>query len=112
MRAERVILHGATPVVVHHLGALLLRADAIHPVILVGEATARPTKHWHLQGFQGIEHIRAIPLLVGDLRLFSHPKASIDAGAEMLGELSVNLLRNNFSRLIAMQCDGLRFYRQ
>lgn len=30
----------------------------------------------------------------------------------MLGELSVNLLWNNFSRLIAMQCDGLRFYRQ
>ena len=40
---ERVILDGATPVVVLHLRALLARTDTVHPVIFVSEASSRPS---------------------------------------------------------------------
>ena len=48
--AEAVVLDGASPVGVDHYGTVLLGADAVCPVILVGKAASRPAHHRHLEG--------------------------------------------------------------
>ena len=103
MGTERVVLDGATPVVVLHLGAVLLGADAIHPVILIGETSARPSQHGDLQLLECVEHVSAITLGVGNGGVLTHPKATIDAGTQVLGELSVNLLVDFLCALVCVQ---------
>ena len=49
VRAEVVVLRHAAPVRVDHRRALLARADAVPPVVLVGEAAARPAQDRDLQ---------------------------------------------------------------
>ena len=75
---EGVVLDGASPVVVLHLGTLLLRTDTVHPVILVGEAATWPTENRNLEGLEGVEHILAITVDVGYLRVLAYPETTID----------------------------------
>ena len=67
MGTKRVVLDCATPVVVTQRGTLILRTDTVHPVIVVGEAAAWPTQHGNLQGLQGLEHVLAVTIDIGDL---------------------------------------------
>ena len=67
MCAERVVLYCPAPVIVLHLRALALRAYAVHPVILVGKASARPSQHRDLEVLERIEHISAVSVGVGYL---------------------------------------------
>ena len=67
MRTKTVVLDGASPVVVTQRGALILRTDTVHPVIVVGKATTRPTHHGNLQSLQGLKHVLTVTLDIGDL---------------------------------------------
>ena len=78
MCAEGVVLDGASPVVVLHLGALLLRTDSVHPVILVGEAATWPAENRNLKSLQGIKHILAITVDIRYLRVLAYPQSTID----------------------------------
>ena len=89
--AEAVVLHHPAPVGVHHPLAPLLRADAVLPVVLVRKASAGPAQHGNLQPFQRLHHIGAHAVLVGDMGVLPHEQPLIDASAQMLGEMSVNL---------------------
>ncbi len=103
MGAKRVILDGATPVVVAQRGTLVLRTDAVHPVIVVGKTAARPAQHGNLQRFQGFEHVLAVAVDVGNLRAFAHPEATVDAGAEVFGELTVDFAVDFCSCLVSVE---------
>ena len=91
VRAERIVLGHAAPVGVHLHRAPAARADAVAPVIFVGETAARPAHHRHLDRLQRRNHVAAITAVVRDLRIAAHPQAAIDAGAQMLGELPEHL---------------------
>ena len=93
--AEGVVLHGAAPVVVHEFLAVLLRADAVHPVVLVGKASAGPAEHGDLQGPEGIQDIGPVTVDVGNGGVLAHPDPFVDAFPEVLGELSVDFGRND-----------------
>ena len=103
--AKGIVFHGATPVVVDQTWTILLWANAVHPVIFVGKASSWPAHHGNFKGFQGLKHVLAITLNVGDVRIGSYPDAAIDAASEVFGKLSVNLFRNHILGLIGMDIE-------
>ena len=66
MCTETVVLHGATPVVVHHTRTILFGADTVHPMIFIGKTTSRPTQHGYLQVLQGLKHIVPVTARIGN----------------------------------------------
>ena len=90
MCAEGVVFDGASPVVVLHGGALILGADAVGPVVFVGEASAWPAEYGYVEGLERFEHVFAVAVDVGYGGVFTHPQASIDAAAQVFGELAVD----------------------
>ena len=105
MSTERVVFDGASPVVVLHLGAFVFRADAVHPVILVGKASSWPSQYRNLEGFQSLEHILAIAVDVWYLRVFAYPKSAVDARTKVFSKLSINLLMDFLCALVYMHCN-------
>ena len=105
VRAEAVVFDGAAPVVVHHLRAVLFRADAVHPVVFVGKAAARPAEDGDFQLLQGIEHVGAITVGIGNVGAFAYPEPAVDAGAQVFGKLAVDFFRDDLRALVGMQGD-------
>ena len=64
------------------------RADALAPVIFVGEAAARPADVRHLDRLQRGDDVVADAARIGDRRIGADPYAFVNAVAEMLGELA------------------------
>ena len=91
MGSEVVVLDHATPVGVDPPRALLPEADPVHPVVLVGEAAARPAEDRRLQLLQGFDDVDADAPDIGDRRVLAHPHAFVDAAPEVLGEVPVDL---------------------
>ena len=91
MGSELVAVRNATPVGVQGHRALGARPDAIAPVIFVGEAAAGPAHVRHVQRTQCREHVVAQAAGVRNDRVLPDPHAFIDAAAEMLGELAVDV---------------------
>ena len=64
------------------------RADAVAPVVFVGEAAARPADVRHLQRLERGDDVVADAARVRDAGVRADPDALVDAVAEMLGELA------------------------
>jgi hypothetical protein len=64
--AEVVVLLDVAPVCVDHAGSLVAGADAVLPVVLVGETTAGPAQVGDVQGTQGFDDVEADAALVGN----------------------------------------------
>src|SRR5512146_1421428 len=79
------------PVNVDPAGALVVRAYTILPMIIVGKATARPTNDGWFHPAQGLDDISAKTSHVGDGRILADPDAVINAAAEVLGEMTVDI---------------------
>src|SRR4051794_14941111 len=47
MRSERIRFDDTTPIGVERYGTLICRADAVAPVVFVGEAATGPADVWH-----------------------------------------------------------------
>ncbi|EGY02328.1 hypothetical protein AZA_63851 [Nitrospirillum viridazoti Y2] len=90
MGAEGVVLLHPAPVGVHDDGAAVLGADAVAPMVFIGEAAARPAHHRHMQVLQRLHHVLAIAADVGDGAVRTHPDAAIDLRAQMLRELAID----------------------
>ena len=88
VRAERVGLDDPAPVRVDH--RLPLGPDAFPPVILVGEASARPPHDGHFDRAERVDGVAADAVLVRDAGVGADPQALVDAAAEMLRELSID----------------------
>jgi hypothetical protein len=73
------------------LGRLLRGADAVAPVVGVGEAAAGPAQDGSLDGAHGVDEGLADAVVVGDLGVFADPDAVVDDAAEMLDEVGVEL---------------------
>ena len=91
MRAERIILRNAAPVGVHHLFALRFFANAVLPVVFVGEAAARPAQQRHFYVLESLYNVAAYAAHVWYRRVFADVDAIVDASAEVLGKVSVYL---------------------
>src|SRR5690606_3488203 len=87
VRAARVGLGHATPVGVDLDRALGRRADAFAPVVFVGEAAAGPADHRDREVLERADDVVAKAVGIGDLAALAYPQATVDAVAEVLGEL-------------------------
>nr|GEU28270.1 hypothetical protein [Tanacetum cinerariifolium] len=108
---ELVGAHGvrflhAAPVGVDLDRTLLARADAVAPVVFVGKAAARPAHQRHVHVLQRAQHVVAPSPRVRDLRLGTDPHAFVDAGAQVLGELAVDVLVDDGARLRGVDGDA------
>jgi hypothetical protein len=86
------LFSGTPPQLVLTFTGRLRAADAVAPVVFVGEAAARPAHQRHVQVLQRADHVVAPALGVRDLRFRTDPHAFVDAGAQVLGELAVDVL--------------------
>ena len=101
-------LFSTTPpqVVLIMVGPLVARADAVHPMVFVGETAARPAQHRHLDLLQRGDDVVADAARVGNGAVLAHPDAFIDAPAEVLGEMAVNVPADGVCALVGVndQC--------
>ena len=107
VRAEGVILHHAAPVGVDHTAASRPGADSVAPVVFVGEAAAGPAQDGNLQLFQRFDNVRAHAVDVGDRRILADVEPAVNAAAQMLGEVAVNVavdLRARMRRVDGDDC--------
>src|SRR6185436_12234399 len=91
VRAEMIVLHHAAPVRVDHRRPRLPRADAVAPMVLVGKTAAGPADLRRLDLFQRSDDVVADAAGVRNRRVFAHPDALVDAMAEMLREMAVDV---------------------
>ncbi len=92
MCAEGIVFHGSSPVAVDHARTILFRTDAVHPVIFIGEAAARPAKNRNVQLLQGIYNIRTHTVYVGNRGVLPYKNTLINAASQMLGKVTINFL--------------------
>src|SRR5215813_7052858 len=67
------------------------RADAVAPMIAIGEAPARPAQIRSADSLHVFNELFANPVNVRNLGITSHPDAVIDHTAEMLDEMPVKM---------------------
>ena len=90
------------PVGVDHRGALLVGADAVLPVVFVREATTRPAQQGDLDALEGGDDIVADAAGVGDRAILADPHAFVNAVAEVLRELAVDVAVDGVLPLVGM----------
>ena len=76
---------------VDHRRPLRLGANAVHPVIFISEAAAWPAQVGNLDGAQSLHHIVANAACVGNGGVLAHPHVAVDAPAQVLGEMPVDV---------------------
>jgi hypothetical protein len=76
-------------------------------VVVVGEAAAGPAHQRHLDRLQRRDHVVAIAAGVGDLAVLADPDAFVDAAAQVLGELAVDVAIDLGPRLVRMEHEAL-----
>ena len=79
--AERIVIHSLLVVV--DVGTLVLRANAVHPVIDISEASARPAHYGDLQGLESLEDIFTVTVNIGYGGILAHPQAAEYAAPEV-----------------------------
>ena len=95
MRAEMIVLHHAAPGRVDDGRTLLARTHAVHPMIFVGKAAARPAHHRDFYFLERRHHVVADAARVRNRAVRADPDAFINAMAQMFGKLSVNILADD-----------------
>src|SRR5512146_2068349 len=103
MRSEAVVLNVTAPVDVHALRPALPRADAVTPVVVVGEAATGPAQHRDTQFLEVIERLLAVAVDVGNAGLRPDPQASVHARSQMLGEVAVELRLDRADLVVGAQ---------
>src|SRR5581483_5462529 len=81
------------------------RTYAVAPVVAIGETAAGPANDGRFQTFQIIDQGFTNPAGVGDLRILSHPNAPINAAAEMLRKVPIDIRRDGSNGFIGKNID-------
>ena len=102
MGSETVVFYDASPVCVDHFWTFLIWSDAVLPVILIGKAAARPSEDRDPKIFQCPSNVIPEAVSIGYRRIFSDPYSAVNAPAQMLGEMSINVLVDDTGRNISV----------
>ena len=103
---EAVVLERAAPVVVGDISPSFLRAYAVHPVVVIGEASARPAHYRHFQGLERIEDILAVAFHIRHAGILAYPQTSVNAASEVFGELTIDFSGNGDTGTGIVDTDG------
>src|SRR5690242_9048482 len=85
VRSEGVWFNYAAPIGIECYGSL--RADAVAPVVFVGEAATRPTHVRHPQRFHCSDNIATDSAYVWNFGVRANPDAFVNTVAQVFGEL-------------------------
>src|SRR5262249_8443365 len=102
VRAKMVVFNNSAPMGIDHDGPLFRWPNAIFPVVLVGEASARPAQDRHLDGLKRGDDGVSDAARIRDRVLRAHPEPLIDAMAEMLRKLTVNIAADSGTRFVGV----------
>ena len=84
---------------------LVYGADAIAPVIAVGETAARETHDRRFDLPHLVDQFLANAIHVRDFRVLAYPDSVINHSAQILGEMAVDIRGNGAERLIEKDID-------
>src|ERR1700674_3547986 len=76
---------------------LRTRTNAVHPVVRVRKAAARPSNHRNLNFAEHFNQFQTNSETIWDLRVFSDPDAVVDHSADVLCKLPEKIGRNQAS---------------
>jgi len=91
MRAEVIVLGHLAPMRVDHRGPVFARADAVFPMVFVGETPARPAQDGDFAFLQRGHDVVANAASVRNRAVFLHPIALVNAAAQVFGEMTVDV---------------------
>lgn len=106
MGSEVVIFDDAAPVGIDEFGAELAGADAVFPVVFIGEAAAWPAEDGDIELAQGMDDILADTAGIGDGGVFPDPDAFIDTASEVFGEVAVDIGVDGGAGLVGLDGGG------
>lgn len=85
--------------------ARILGADAVLPVVAGRKIAAGPAQERNVQVARGFEHVFAEAVAIGERRAFV-VDATIDAAAEMLGEIAVDFAVDGANLAVEVEFDA------
>ena len=108
VRAKVVRFRRVAPPKIDAFGPLVARADAVAPMVVVGEATARPTEIWDFDFLECRDHVGAHAVNILQLRILAYPQAIVNAAAQVLGEVAIDVAADFVFAAIHMddECSG------
>ena len=102
VRPEVVVLGDASPVGVDDRRPRIPRSDPVLPMVLVGEASARPAEDGYFHLPQGFYDIGTVPVNIGNFRIRSNPDPVINASAKVFGKMAVDIAVDGVAGLAGM----------
>jgi hypothetical protein len=99
---------------VDHLGTILLRANTVLPMVLIGKASAGPAEVWNFDMPQGSNYV--IPYTPGigynrrRFRIVSHPIAPVYAPSQVFRKVAVNVTANFDNAVLGFNYDSVHKY--
>ena len=99
MSSETIIFGNIAPVRIDHSRAFIARANAVLPMIFISKTSAGPSKHRNLNLPQCLYDIISDSIGVWNFRILSDPNTTVNAIAEMLGKLPVDIFVDSRSRV-------------
>ena len=100
-----IVFYDAAPVRVNHRGLCLPWSDTFLPVVLVGKAASWPTQFRDFDPFLSLYDIVADPACIGDAEILPTQKSIIDASAQMLGKMTIDVAVYLVHRSLGIDCD-------
>src|SRR5690554_857947 len=91
MCTKTVVLNGTSPENILNLRPFRNGTYTIFPMIGVGKAAARPTKHRYLKFFNRLQNILPITVPIRIVRIATYPKTVVTSATQMLCKLSVDV---------------------
>src|SRR5205814_9940052 len=87
-------------------GAFVGGADAVAPVVGIGEAAARIADDGCFDFFHVVDEVAAQTVVVGNFGFRADPDAVIDDAAEVFGEMAVDVGRDGAKRFVGENFDA------
>ncbi len=103
--AEMVVLRHSTPVHVDHARSLVPRSDTVPPVVRVGEAAPRPAEIRDAKTGKRLHHVASDTARIRDRGIFTDPDPFIDASAQVLREVSIDVPRDGLGAEVCLDRD-------
>ena len=92
MRTKTVIFGYVPPPYIHDFGTVGFGTDTVFPLIGIGKTAPRPAQIGDFHLFQRIDHVHTHAVFVRNFGIiFSYVKPTVDASAEVLGKMPVNV---------------------
>src|SRR5690554_5395725 len=107
MCTKTVVLNGTSPKNILNLRPFRNGTYIIFPMIGVGKAAARPTKHRYLKFFKRLQNILPITVLIRNVGIGTYPNAIINTSPQVFSKLPVDVFVNDLLGTVKIEFHGV-----